>query len=88
MIIHKSLDNSNNYLITDVNYEILTIIHSSLVVKSKSINSRTKKTQSLLTEYSDKKVIHQFKKEILYLQELNNKLDDTIQIIKKTLENI
>lgn len=88
MIIHKSLDDSNNYLITDVDYEILTIIHSSLVVKSKSIASRTKKTESLLTEYSDKKVIHQLKKEIFYLQELNQKLDDTIQIIQKTLENI
>ena len=88
MNIFRSVDETNDFLISGVDYDILSLINSSLKNKLSEIKSRIIRTQNIKNESTDANVIKQLKDEIDYLKYIQSKLESSLQKIHIALGNI
>jgi predicted nucleic acid-binding Zn-ribbon protein len=88
MNIFRSVDETNDFLISGVDYDILSLINSSLKNKLSEIKSRIIRTHNIKNESTDANVIKQLKDEIDYLKYIQSKLESSLQKIHTALGNI
>lgn len=88
MNIFRSVDETNDFLISGVDYDILSLINSSLKNKLSEIKSRIIRTHKIKNESTDANVIKQLKDEIDYLKYIQSKLESSLQKIHTALGNI
>jgi predicted nucleic acid-binding Zn-ribbon protein len=88
MNIFRSVDETNDFLISGVDYDILALINSSLKNKLSEIKSRIIRTHKIKNESTDANVIKQLKDEIDYLKYIQSKLESSLQKIHTALGNI
>lgn len=85
MNIFKSVDETNSFMLTNIDYEMLAIINSSLKKKLSEINSRIVQTEQLKLETTTKAMIQQLKDEISYLRNVKSELESVLQKLHSAL---
>lgn len=88
MNVYKSVDNTNTYLISGIDYDVLSLINSALKNKILEVNSRIVRTEQLKNETTDKEVINQLKDEINYLKYMKSKIESSLQKLHSALTEI
>lgn len=88
MNLFRSVDETNNFLISGMDYDTLSLINSGLKYKLSEIESRIVRTEQSKIETTDKDVIKQLKNEIDYLKYAKSKIKTSRQKIYNALNNI
>lgn len=87
MNVFNSLDGLNSFLISDLDYEMMNVIKSSMKSEKKNIKARINRLKFLLKDCDDKCVEKDYKSQIEYFEYLCAKIDLCINSIEQVLDN-
>jgi hypothetical protein len=85
MNVFNSLDNSSGFLISNIDYEMITLIKSSMSHKLNSIKGRIIMLQNSIKHSHDKDIIRDYQRQINYFQNLIIKIKESIDKIDNAL---
>ena len=88
MNIFRSVDGTNNFLISDVEYDFLSLINSSLINKLEEVKSRIIRTKKMQNETTNKEMILQLREEVGYCNYVKSNLEQSLQKIHLALTDI
>tara|TARA_R110002153_G_scaffold242165_1_gene397393 strand:- start:178 stop:444 length:267 start_codon:yes stop_codon:yes gene_type:complete len=88
MNIFRSVDETNNFLISGVDYDFLSLINSSLIKKLEEVKSRMIRTKKMKNETTNKEMILQLKEEVDYCKYVKHNLEQSLQKIHLALTDI
>ena len=88
MNIFRSVDETNNFMISGIEYDLLSIMNSALKHKLSEIKSRAVRTKKMQNETTSKEMIEQLKDEIDYCKYIQSKLEKSLQKIHYALTDI
>ena len=88
MNIFRSVDGTNNFMISGIEYDMLSIMNSALKQKLSEIKSRAVRTKKMKNETTSAEMIKQLNDEIQYCKYIQSKLENSLQKIHYALTDI
>jgi len=88
MNIFRSVDETNNFMISGIEYDVLTIINSALKHKLSEIKLRGIRTKKMKNETTSAEMIKQLNDEIQYCKYIQSKLENSLQKLHHALTDI
>ena len=88
MNIFRSVDGTNNFMISGIEYDMLSIMNSALKQKLSEIKSRAVRTKKMKNETTSSEMIKQLNDEIQYCKYIQSKLENSLQKIHYALTDI
>jgi hypothetical protein len=88
MNVFKSVDETNSFMLTNIDYEMLAIINSSMKKKLSEINSRIVQMEQFKLEPTTKAMIQQLKDEISYLRNVKSEIESVLHKFHSALTSI
>jgi len=88
MNIFRSVDETNNFMISGIEYDVLSLMNSALKHKLSEIKSRAIRTKQMKKETTSMEMISQLNEEIQYCKYIQSQIENILQKTHNALTNI